>query len=285
MRRIFASLLVVLALAPSVLWANPSKGEVKSPTVLRFVTYAKERPSEEFRKMEPFQRHLEGMLVERGFRVRVDLIIHATYDEAHDAIAAGQFEFGRLGPAGYLIVKARRAPVRILVAESYNGTSLFEGAIFVRDDSPIRTLADIKGKRMAFGDDKSTTGRFLPQATLVRAGIRARDLKAFDYLGRHDKVVTAIASGAFDVGAANDRTIEKHTEKKLRKIAKVTTPTEPWVVHAGVDPKLADAIRDALLTMDRKALQYLDRDGFVPAREADFEALEREMKQAEQFGG
>ncbi len=255
----------------------------KGVTILRFVTYAKERPAEEFRKMEPFQRHLETLLVERGFRVKVDLHIFATYEEAHDAIAAGQFDFGRLGPASYVLVKARNPAVRPLVSESYRGTTRFEGSLFVLEDSKIRTVADIRGKRVAFGDDKSTTGRFLPQAVLVQAGITGKNLSAFAYLDRHDKVITAVAAENFDVGAANDRTLEKFPEYRFRKIARLVSPTEPWIYNARLDPKLVDALRDALLKVDMKALKYLDRDGFLPIRESDFNELAEQMMLSAQF--
>lgn len=273
------------ALLPGLaLGAPPAKGG-REVLTLRFVAYAKERPTEEFRKMEPFRRQLESLLAERGMRVKIDLRIFSTYDEAHQAIIAGDFDFGRLGPSSYLIVRERKAPMRLLVCESYRGTARFEGALFVRDDSPIRELADIRGKRVAFGDETSTTGRYLPQAALVRAGIKAGDLAAYDYLGRHDKVVLAVFSGIYEVGAANDRAIEKYADRGLRKIAKVTTPTEPWIVHSSLDPKLAGALRSALLAVDQEALRYLDRDGFLPCDENGFAVLFNEMAFSRRFGG
>lgn len=254
-------------------------------TVLRFVTYASERPSEELRKIEPFQRHLESVLNAKGFNVRIELRIFSTYAEAQEAVYAGNFDFARIGPAGYVLARERKAPVALLAVESHGGLPVFEGLIFTRVDSPVMTLADLKGKRFAFGDSSSTTGRYLAQAALLQAGIRAVDLGGFEYLGQHDKVVLAVAVNTFDAGAANERTVEKYADRGLRKLHSFLTPTQPWVVNAKLDRRVAEALRLALLRIDLAALKYIDRDGFLPARDSDFDNLRKAMRLAEQFGG
>ena len=257
----------------------------RSVRTLRFVTYAAERPTEELRKMEPFQRHLEKILNDRGYPVRIELRIFSTYGEAQEAIQSGSFDFARIGPANYVLARERKAPVRLLVVESHHGDSFFEGAIMMRTDAGIKSLADLKGKRFAFGEQSSTTGRYLAQAALVQAGIRAGDLAGFEYLGRHDKVVMAVAAGDFDAGASNERTIEKYAKRGLHKLQTFVTPTQPWVVNSRMEARLADALRQALLNVDMEALRYIDRDGFLPGKESDFDQLRKSMRLAEQFGG
>lgn len=264
--------------------AEPPATE-KPVRTLRFVTYAAERPTEELRKMEPFQRHLEKILNDRGYPVRIELRIFSTYGEAQDAIQNGSFDFARIGPSNYVLARERKAPVRLLVVESHRGDGFFEGAIMTRSDSAIKSLADLKGKRFAFGEQSSTTGRYLAQAALVQAGIKAADLAGFEYLGRHDKVVMAVAAGDFDAGASNERTIEKYANRGLRKLHTFVTPTQPWVVNSRMDARLADALRLALLNVNMEVLRYIDRDGFLPGKESDFDQLRKAMRLAEQFGG
>jgi phosphonate transport system substrate-binding protein len=136
-------------------------------------------------------------------------------------------------------------------------------------------MADIKGKRFAFGEQTSTTGAYLAQAALVQAGIKASDLGGFEYLGRHDKVALAVAAGTFDVGATNERTIEKYAGRGLKKLKTFVTPTQAWVVNERLDGRLADAMRTALLHVDQNALKYIDRDGFLPGRESYFDELRK----------
>jgi phosphonate transport system substrate-binding protein len=274
-----------IACFSSPLLAADETTAASRPRVLRFVTYAAERPTEEFRKMEPFQRHLESVLNARGHHVRIELRIFSTYAEAKDAVYNGNFDFARIGPANYVLARDRKAPVRLLAVESHEGKPYFEGAIFTRSDSSIRTLDDLKGKRFAFGEASSTTGRYLSQAALVQVGIKASDLASFEYLGRHDKVALAVAANSFDAGATNERTIEKYAGRGLRKLHTFVTPTQPWIVNVKLDGRLADALRLALLHVSLEALKYIDRDGFLPGREVDYDNLRKSMRLAEQFGG
>jgi hypothetical protein len=43
--------------------------------------------------------------------------------------------------------------------------------IIARNDSNIRTLADLAGKRFAFGDPNSTMSHFVPRTVLAGAGL------------------------------------------------------------------------------------------------------------------
>lgn len=281
--RQFLSCMVVWAVQPAAAVDEaPLADKVR---VLRFVTYAAERPSEELRKIEPFQRHVESVLNAKGFNLRIELRIFSTYTEAQEALYSGNFDFARIGPANYVLARERKAPVRLLVMESHQGDTFFEGAIFTRHDSGVTSLADLKGKRFAFGEQTSTTGTYLAQAALFQAGIKAGDLAGFEYLGRHDKVALAVAAGAFEAGASNERTIEKYAGRGLRKLQTYVTPTQAWVVNEQLGSRLTDAMRTALLHVDQDALKYIDRDGFLPGRESYFDELRKAMRLSRQFGG
>jgi uncharacterized protein len=49
--------------------------------------------------------------------------------------------------------------------------------VMVPNDSPIKTMADLKGKRMPWGYNAQTTGRVLQQAVLATAGLTMDDVK------------------------------------------------------------------------------------------------------------
>jgi phosphonate transport system substrate-binding protein len=276
------TLLVCLISPLSAAEKETAAGEAR---VLRFVTYAAERPTEELSKMAPFQQHLEAALRAKGFPVTINLRIFSTYGDAQDAIASGDFDFARIGPASYVLARDQKAPVRLLVVESHNGKPVFQGVIFTRRDSLVNSLGDLRGKRFAFGEQTSTTGRYLAQAALLQAGLKASDLAGFEFLGRHDKVALAVAAGAFDAGATNERTVDKYADRGLRKVHLFVSPTQPWVVNTKLDRRITEALRLALLHIDMDALKYIDRDGFLPGREEDFDALRKAMRLAEQFAG
>lgn len=257
------------------------------PQVLRFGSYASERPSEELRKLEPFQKYLETSLKNQGMKIQVELRIFATYEEGISAIADGDIDFARLGPVSYVVAKQRNPSLLLLAGEEHEGDKEFPAVIVVDKDSPIKKVADLRGKRFAFGDPSSTSGRYLPQAELVKAGVTAKNLYSFEYLGRHDKVVFAVASGRFDAGGTNANTFAKYAESKhLRELVRYPSPTHAWAARGKLDPAVVKALRKALLDMtDERLKELIDRNGFLPATDADYDGLRKVMNVAKGFGG
>lgn len=277
-RLAWSSLLLVSVLG---LAANPAA----AVQTLRFGSYASERPSEELRKLEPFKRYLEASLKEQGLPVNVEISIFATYEEGLDALVIGDIDFSRLGPASYVLAKRKNHDLTLLASEAHGGDKSFPAVIVVARDSPIKTIADLRGKRFAFGDPNSTAGRYLPQAELARAGVNARNLASYEFLGRHDKVLFAVASGRFDAGATNVNTFTKYADaKNLRELVRYPSPTHAWTARSKLDPAMARALRKALLDMADPALtELIDRNGFLPATDGDYDEMRRIMNLAKKF--
>ncbi|MCW8890458.1 MAG: PhnD/SsuA/transferrin family substrate-binding protein, partial [Sedimenticola sp.] len=170
---------------------------------LVFGVYAHIRSTEMIQKMVPLQRYLERVMAEQGFAADIQIRIYPSYAEAIDALVEGEVDFVRYGPVSYVIAKSRNPNIRLVAMESNSGSKLFNGVLAVPQDSPVRQLPDLKGTRIAFGDRQSTTGRYLSQAVLIKAGLKSSHFPTVSYLKRHDKVAFAEASGQYDAGAMN----------------------------------------------------------------------------------
>jgi phosphonate transport system substrate-binding protein len=157
--------------------------------------------------------------------------------------------------------------------------------IAVKQDSPLKTLAELKGKRFAFGDQNSTIGRYLAQAELVKAGVHAADLANFAYLGRHDMVARAVELGDYDAGSMAAGTFEdSRAAGKLRALATFDNVTKPWLARAGLDPAVTAGLRASLLTLkDAAVLKELKISGFAPASDEDYALVREGMKHADGF--
>ena len=88
-----------------------------------------------------------------------------------EAINVGSLDFGYVGDAPPIFAQAGGARIRYAAAVVSRGNNQ---AILVQQDSPIRTLADLKGKKIAFG--KGSSAHNLLVAALEKAGIAWSDI-------------------------------------------------------------------------------------------------------------
>jgi len=85
----------------------------------------------------------------------------------------------------------------------------FGGVIFARKDSPINTLADLKGKKFMVVKASSFGGGQMALAFLLQKGIDyKKDFAEFKEGGKHDNVVLAVKNGAMDAGTVRSDTLE-----------------------------------------------------------------------------
>jgi sulfonate transport system substrate-binding protein len=114
-----------------------------------------------------------------------------------EAINVGSLDFGYVGDAPPIFAQAANARIRYAAAVKQGGGTQ---AIVVRKESPIKSLADLKGKRIAFG--KGSSAHNLLVATLEKAGLTWSDIEPIP-LAPAD-ATAAFAQGAVDAWAIWD---------------------------------------------------------------------------------
>ena len=286
--RAILSASVVLGLLISVGLPGPIAAEDdEAPASLDFGVYTSDKPSTMFAKFKPILAQLESSMSARLDRkVRIKLRIFNTYEGATDALVRGDIDFARFGPASYVLAKARDENIRVLAKELNEGKDRFEGVIVVRKDDAAQSLADLKGRRFAFGDSQSTIGRFLSQALLADAGLRWSDLSKAEYLERHDRVATAVLQGDFDAGAVKIETFAQYEKQGLRSLVRFWNVTKPWVARSGLSEEIYTSLGDALIAVkDAGVLSKISSGvtGFAKAQDPDYELVRRGMKRADEF--
>ena len=259
--------LVVLA---SFLGAIPASADVN----LAFGVYASDKPTAMVRQFRPVLNVIEERMAKRlGEPVRIRLQVAKTYEKGIADLVERKVDFARFGPASYIEAKEADPDVSIVAVESKDGTKVFNGVICVTKGSPVQTIQDLSGKSFAFGDQRSTIGRYLSQLYLLRHGVHAADLKHFEYLGRHDKVGYAVGSGQFDAGALKESTYVKLVDAgvPLRVIGRFPNVTKPWIARGGLDERYRVALQEVLLQIrDEEALKALTKDGFLEGDDRDY---------------
>jgi phosphonate transport system substrate-binding protein len=258
----------------------------RAPLSLRFGVYTSDRPTTLYREFTPFLESLEKCVGQRLDRpTDIELQIFRTYEAAIEALVLGQVDLVRFGPSSYVLSKEQNPGVELLAMETNGGEKDRPAVIVVRADSKIKSLQDLRGKSFAFGDERSTLGRFFVQAILVRQGLREKDLGAIRYVGRHDKIVKAVELGDCDAGCVNvNNTTELVKAGTLRELARFQVPNKPVVARAGLPPEITNALRVALIECrDPGALKELKLTGFLPASDRDYDQVRADMRQAKEF--
>jgi len=167
----------------------------------------------------------------------------------------------------------------------------YHSVIAVRKGSSIHAITDLKGKRFAFGDERSTSSYLVPRGMLARENIQLSDLAGYEFKGHHDDVAWAIVNGEVDAGGLLEP-IAKDFEAKGLEILTTSDeiPEFNLCVRKGIAPELEQELTEALLSLndkvanDRNVLQAIEQEynGFITATESDYAGVEAMMTFMEQ---
>lgn len=278
---------LLLCLCPSLqLVSDDPQPVALEPLQLTFGLYQTDKATEMYRKFMPMLEAVQEGAGRRMNRdVEVELRIFRSYEEGIAALATGKVDFVRFGPASYVLAKQRNKNVHLIAMEQKKGKTRFKGLIVAHKDSGIETLADLKGKRFAFGDQNSTIGRYLAQEQLVNAGLFARKLSGYEYLDRHDKVARAVQLGDFDAGSIKESTFKKMNEDgSLVVIQSFDNVTKPWIAREGLGADVGAALTQTLVSLDdADALAAFGVDCFVPSSDEQYNFVRSGMQVALRF--
>lgn len=283
-QRVVVSGLIFLSLVVnSCLMAAPEENTLLD---LRFGVYRTDKATLMYQEFMPILNYLENDLGKRlNKTVSIELVIFKTYMDGIDALVANNVDFVRFGPSSYILAKQRNDAVKLLVMEHKGGQKLFNGVVVVKRDSPYKNLAELKGTRFAFGDENSTIGRFLVQEQLIKAGLKAGDFSAYEYLGRHDKVFMSVVLGEFDAGSIKESSLKSYnSNRELRVIHSFVNVTKPWIAKGNLDPAVYEVIKNALLELvDPSVLKGQNVSGFIPTSDSEYDFVRQGMRAAMQF--
>ncbi|MBL4800634.1 MAG: PhnD/SsuA/transferrin family substrate-binding protein [Emcibacter sp.] len=259
--------------------AFESQAEVK----LTFGVYTSDKPSRMVTKFKPILKQIEQNMSDYLQEdIVISMQVYATYEKGIEAITTGKVDFMRLGPASYVFAKENEPGLSILAMENQKGKKTFKGIICTHQDSQLHTIKDLKGKSFAFGNKKSTIGRYLSQNHMMSHDIYARDLAKLAYLGRHDTVGMSVSARKYDAGALKEGTFNKLIAQghKLRKIADFDNVTKPWVSRKLLDNKIYQTLQSALLNItDPDLLKAYGKQGFLMGNDQDYQPIRRAIAQ------
>jgi phosphonate transport system substrate-binding protein len=235
---------------------------------------------------------LQGLAAycERKLGVPMRVFRGTDYAGVVEALRASQLEFAHLGPAAYALARRSMGErvVPLLRHRGHDGAEGYYSVIFVRADSPYRSLEDLRGRSFAFADPNSASGFAAPSYFLRKEGLDpARFFSRTGFSGNHEQSVIAVLNGTFDAAATfwnNEASgnIQRMTEKGM--IQPGTTrivwrspliPNSPTVTRAEVPEDLRRDFVAMMQAMPQEAPEVLrqlstNTAGFAIARHEDY---------------
>lgn len=256
---------------------------VQAQSSLHLVLTPSQKPTDLLASGEEFARVL-GKLV--GIPVRVT--VASDYAAVIEALRNSTADLAFVHPGGYVLA-SREARARIVAKNLWHGKSSFTARIYVRRDSGLKAVEDLRGKTIAFVDPASSSGYMYPMVLLIKRGlVTNRDPKTFFkevvFSGAHDASMRALLNGHVDAIASFDLAREQYLKDPAERERIVfVAETEPIpeagiAARDGLDPAVVAKVRAALLQIRGPAYAPLlkrlyDIDGFDAAEDREYDPV------------
>jgi phosphonate transport system substrate-binding protein len=237
-------------------------------------------PTELFKASEVFAAELGKRL-----GVPIKVYMPTDYLGVVEALRSKTADLAFVHPAGYVFAN-REAKAQIVAIDVWHGKTSYTSRFYVRKDSGIKSLEELRGRTIAFVDPGSTSGYVYPMVLLIKRGlVKERNPKTFFkeamYAGTHEAALLALLNGSVDAVASFDLAPEQYLKDK-EKVDKLTyvAETDPIpeagvVARDGLDPALIKRLYDALMAFNAPEYKpvlkdFYGIDGFAPARDSDY---------------
>jgi len=263
---------LALGLTHTALAADPD------PTLLKVALLPDENASALIKRNQPLKDYLEKELGKK-----IEIIVTTDYSSMIEAMRFGRIDLAYFGPLSYVLAKSK-SDIEPFAAMVTDGKPTYRSVVIANAKAGVNTLADIKGKKMVYGDRASTSSHLIPKSMLAEAGLlQDRDYQQH-FVGAHDAVAVNVANGNADAGGLSEVIWKSLVERKLIDASKVKVlgyskeyPQYPWTMRSDLKPDLKDKVRKAFLSLkDPVVLKNFKAEGFAPIADKDYDVI-REM--------
>ncbi|WP_286190278.1 phosphate/phosphite/phosphonate ABC transporter substrate-binding protein [Labrenzia sp. R4_2] len=220
-----------------------------------------------------------------------------TFDHAAavEALRNGDADISFMGALPFVLAEDQLGAVPLL-SEVYRGQPSYSGRVFVRKDSGIETLADLKGRDIAFADPVSESGYIYPMDLFVREGLIADAADADSFFGRkffaggYQQAMQAMANGLVDAAGASqyaDLLLTPDQQSEIKVLAESEQiPSHAVIARPGLEGGLRVRFTEVMLSLNNPENRYLlaylyGPDGYIAA---DPEVYEGVRETARRYG-
>lgn len=248
---------------------------IQNPSTLIFSYTPVEDPAVYENVFADFMAHLSKVT---GKRIR--WFPAESYAAQVEAMRSGRLHIAGVatGPTPYAVNLAGFVP--IVAMQRPDGSVGYTLQLITHRDSTIKTVADLKGKRVAHVAPSSNSGDLAPRALFKALGIEpGKDYQVL-YSGKHDNSIMGVVNKDYDAAPIANTVMERMQARGMFKpgTLRVVYESKPFprtafgVAH-NLAPELQAKIREAFLSFDFKksklATEFKDVEKFAPVSYRD----------------
>ena len=200
----------------------------------------------------------------------------ADYPSLRRGLAAKSYDLAMVHPAHVSISAIKESGYRLVVVTK--GYQQYRASFLVRSDSPLKSLADLNGKRLGVPDEDSITA-WIVRATLRDAKIDAKAMN-ISYTRYQDAIPFGVENNLTNAGATAANSAVNAWQAKGGKLLAQSRPVpiKHIIASPNLTPEQVEKVREYLVALDttdegRKKLEPSKYSGFERYDDASLMAI------------
>ncbi|AXX64026.1 phosphate/phosphite/phosphonate ABC transporter substrate-binding protein [Bombilactobacillus bombi] len=299
--RVLLGILVSLFIGNSLITTVQASSYTPKKLTVQFV------PSVDAGSIESKAKPLEKLLSQQ-LGIPVQVSVSTNFNTIVEAMGSKKVDVGFLPPDAYVVAHKQNHDKVILQALRYgsnnSGTkegkklvNYYRSQIFVKKNSKIKSIKDLKGKTIAVQDTTSSAGWIYPAVEMYQHGvnINKNKIKTVQVKG-HDQGVLSVYNGDTDASFAFKKArliVQKDTPDIMQKVVPIYTtakiPNDTVTVRGDMSPKWQNKIANALIKISKTKKghkiisEVYSHEGYVRSKDSNFNIIRKYDKIAQKI--
>lgn len=203
-----------------------------------------------------------------------------SYAAQVEAMRSGRLHIAGVatGPTPYAVNLAGYEP--IVSMRRPDGSIGYTLRLITQRDSPIKSIADLRGKRVAHVSPSSNSGDLAPRALFATQGVvPGKDYEVI-YSGKHDNSVMGVVNKDYDAAPVASTVMDRMQARGMFKADALRViyessqfPRASFGIAHNLTPELKAKIKEAFLTFDfrnsKLGAEFKDVEKFAPINYKD----------------
>lgn len=231
-------------------------------------------PSDTMSAFTPLQEHLAAVLAEK-----VELRVFKDFNAFEKALASRELDIVHLNQLHY--IEAKALGYRVFARNIEDGSDMIIGALLVRKDSPVKTLQDLKGKKILFGGNAKAMQAYIAPSYLLReAGLKEGVDYTSEFAKNPPSAFLAVAAGAADAGGGATVLLKLKEVQPVAGELRILAATDPlvqlsWAVGERVSEEKTSLILKAMEDAPANVRAAAKVDGWKKTEDSEYAAVRR----------